>query len=343
MAMFFVPVYFGLTASLLTMLLLWKGGGYTINLTDVGIVLTIIFVGVGFGLLMCVTLMPWIYRVVVCEDWELRWWHIPMGLLLLRRGAPPPPPEDGDPVVRDYYEGRQTKAELDARKAEGRNDVEITGGADSAEKKTANADASDVGSTEPPAPTRSRNAPKKLVGPKPEGKWYSGNVLFWYLKFALLRGIDQDVISAQNEKSALASNLAEVHAHADHFDNKAEYMYSFLQVMTAATASFTHGANDIANAIGPYATVYQIWSSDGRRLSSSGKTDVPVWILVFGGACLVIGVWTYGYNIMRNLGHRLTLQSPSRGFSMELGSAITVILATRLSKCCPTLGNNMKC
>jgi sodium-dependent phosphate transporter len=45
----------------------------------------------------------------------------------------------------------------------------------------------------------------------------------------------------------------------------------------------------------------------------------------------VIGLWTYGYNIMRNLGNKLTLHSPSRGFSMELGSAITVVMATRLA------------
>lgn len=51
----------------------------------------------------------------------------------------------------------------------------------------------------------------------------------------------------------------------------------------------------------------------------------------FGGAAIALGIWTYGYNIMRNLGNRLTLHSPSRGFSMELGSAVTVILATRLS------------
>ena len=44
----------------------------------------------------------------------------------------------------------------------------------------------------------------------------------------------------------------------------------------------------------------------------------------------MIGLWTYGYNIMKNLGNRVTLMSPSRGFSMELGSAIAVIMATRL-------------
>jgi len=96
-----------------------------------------------------------------------------------------------------------------------------------------------------------------------------------------------------------------------------------------------HGANDISNAIGPYATIYQIWSSG--TLPEKGKSAVPLWILGFGGAALVIGLWTYGYNIMRNLGNKVTLHSPSRGFSMELGSAITVILATRLSKSSPLI------
>lgn len=44
---------------------------------------------------------------------------------------------------------------------------------------------------------------------------------------------------------------------------------------------------------------------------------------------IVIGLATYGYNIMRILGNRLTLMSPSRGFSMELGSSITVLLASQ--------------
>jgi len=134
----------------------------------------------------------------------------------------------------------------------------------------------------------------------------------------------------QNKRSVLSGDVEEIHAHAAHYDNKAEYMYSFLQVMTAATASFTHGANDISNAIGPYATVFRIWN-DGK-LPESGKSEVPLWILAFGGAMLVIGLWTYGYNIMKNLGNRITLHSPSRRFSIELGSAVTVILATRLSK-----------
>lgn len=70
-----------------------------------------------------------------------------------------------------------------------------------------------------------------------------------------------------------------------------------------------------------------VWSTS-QPLSS--KTPTPVWILAFGGIMIVIGLATYGYNIMKILGNKLTLHSPSRGFSMELGAAITVLLASQV-------------
>lgn len=97
--------------------------------------------------------------------------------------------------------------------------------------------------------------------------------------------------------------------------------------MTACTMSFAHGSNDIANAVGPFATIFLIWK-DGVFKSSG--SPVPVWILAYGGVGLIAGLTTYGYKIMSSLGNRITLHSPSRGFSMEFGSSLTVILATRL-------------
>ena len=79
--------------------------------------------------------------------------------------------------------------------------------------------------------------------------------------------------------------------------------------------------------MGPLTVIYQVWST-GTNASS---LPVPVWVLAFGGAAIDIGLVTYGYNIMRNLGNRITLHSPSRGFSMELGAALTVVLASRLA------------
>lgn len=168
---------------------------------------------------------------------------------------------------------------------------------------------------------------KSIMGPKPDGKWYSGSSIWWRLKWALLRGVDRDVVAAQKEKSIIGGDIEEIHTHATHFDNKAEFLYTYLQIMTAAAASFVHGANDVANAVGPYASIFQIWQSG----NIPGKeSNVPLWVLAFGGVGIVVGLWTYGYHIMSNLGNKITLMSPSRGFSMELGSVITIVIATRL-------------
>ncbi|KAB5586260.1 phosphate transporter [Coniochaeta sp. 2T2.1] len=324
-AFFLVPVYFGITAALLVMLLLWKGGGYKVNLTSAQIPGVIVGVGAGWALIIAIFLMPWLYRVVLMDDWQLRWWHIPMGPLLLRRGeAPPAPDQHGG--LQDFYAGHLTKEQLDAKRAamaaSVNTDVEAKGDATAGTRPASESD------SDPIYVHVAETRKKSLIGPKPEGANYTPAVLFWWFKFAIFRGVEQDVVNMQSQGGKLGGDLEAIHAHAAHFDNKAEYMYSFLQVMTAATASFVHGANDISNAIGPYATVYQIWSSG--TLPVKDKSQVPLWILAFGGVALVIGLWTYGYNIMKNLGNRITLHSPSRGFSMELGSAITVILATRL-------------
>ncbi|GAW11853.1 hypothetical protein ANO14919_012060 [Xylariales sp. No.14919] len=327
-----IPVYFGLTAILLAMLLIWKGGSYEVNLTEGGIAGAIIGTGFAWALLVAIFFMPWLWRVVVQEDWQLRWWHIYMGPLLLRRPEPTAPPADYESPIRDFYEGHLTREELDAKRAANNtDDVEAGRSTTSADKEATIADSTPASSGTSQSPSeRGTYAPrphKSLVGPRPEGlPWYSGTMLFWYFKFAVFHGVDQDVVSAQKEKDMFSGDLEDAHARATHFDNKAEFMYSFLQVMTAATASFTHGANDISNAVGPFATIYDIWKTG----AIPSKAPVPTWILVFGAGSLVVGLWTYGYNIMRNLGNKLTLNSPSRGFSMELGSAITVIVATRL-------------
>ena len=110
------------------------------------------------------------------------------------------------------------------------------------------------------------------------------------------------------------------------YDNRVEYIYSVLQAITAATMSFAHGANDVANATGPLSAVYVIWKTN----TIGAKSEVPVWVLAYGGVALVIGCWTYGYNIIKNLGNKMILQSPSRGFSIELAVAITTVMATQL-------------
>ncbi|ROT34445.1 phosphate transporter [Sodiomyces alkalinus F11] len=333
-----VPIYFGITASLCTMLLIWKGGSINPDFNDAQQAGLIVGVGAAVALVAGLFLVPWMYRVVIKDDWSLRWWHIALGPLLLRRPEPGPQPEGARGGIKDFYEGHLTKEELDALRAGGAHASDEEANADGEKKKidtqvfSADADSQNAAAA---ADAVRREAmytveekPKTgIVGPKPDGSFFSGPVLFWRLKWLFLSGVDRDIIKMQKRRNALSGDLDEVHSHAAHYDNRAEYLYSFLQVLTASVASFTHGANDVANAIGPFATIYEIWRTG---TIAGSKSPVPIWILVYGGAGITIGLWTYGYNVMRNLGNRLTLHSPSRGFSMELGSTVTIILATKL-------------
>ncbi|KAJ1950075.1 hypothetical protein EC988_004525, partial [Linderina pennispora] len=146
--------------------------------------------------------------------------------------------------------------------------------------------------------------------------------LFTLAKDLFLRGVRKDVRNLDNQK------LASVHEAAQKFDGDTEYLFSFLQVITACLASFSHGSNDVANAAGPIAAIYDIWRT--AEVDPSGKAQVPSWILAMAGAAIDLGLLTYGYHVMRKLGNGVTYLSPSRGFSAELGTSLTVLTASKI-------------
>jgi len=320
-----VPFYFFLTSMLLALLIVWKGGSSKIKLTDPQAVGVAFGVGAGVALVIATFFIPFLHRKIIKQDWELKTWEVIKGPLLLRRPEPSPAPE-GHTGLPDFYAGHLTAEQLEAKRA-GEAHV-ITGdvekGAASAVNPTGNSSDSDIITSEIAQPSRQLSRPKKIP---PPGPWYSPAVAFYWMKYAALRGVEQDVVDQQNHRDFLSGDIEKTHATGEHFDNRAEYTYSFLQILTASTTSFAHGANDVSNAIGPYTTIYFIWST--AKISS--KVPVPLWILAFGGAGIVIGLWTYGYNIMRALGNKITLHSPARGFSMELGAVVTIIMATKLA------------
>ncbi|WYZ43498.1 hypothetical protein EsH8_VI_001197 [Colletotrichum jinshuiense] len=176
------------------------GGMKALNSGVVQVPIVIVCVGLGWAALVTIFFVPWLYRVIIKDDWQMRWYYIFYGPLLLRRGKVGPLPSNFQGRIRDFYAGHATKEDIESR----------------GEKE---------GTVDHAAPS-----PRKFL----------------------------------------------------------------------------------AAPIGD-------------------KAKVPVWILIFGGVRIAIGLWTHGYRIMRNLGNKVTLHSPSRGFSMELGSAFTIVLATRLS------------
>ncbi len=81
---------------------------------------------------------------------------------------------------------------------------------------------------------------------------------------------------------------------------------------------------DVANAVGPFAGIYYVYKN--RAVSSSAPT--PTWILVLGASGIVVGLATYGYNIIKVLGVKMAHMTPSRGFAAELGTALTISIAS---------------
>jgi sodium-dependent phosphate transporter len=127
-------------------------------------------------------------------------------------------------------------------------------------------------------------------------------------------------------QDAASDQVLAMLAKAERHDPHAELAFSYLQVFSACFDAFAHGANDVANSIGPMAAVYGIWDSG----IVEKKVDMPLWILGMGGVGIVLGLILYGYNIMQAIGFELTKLSPSRGFSIELGAALVVLTGSRL-------------
>ena len=121
-----------------------------------------------------------------------------------------------------------------------------------------------------------------------------------------------------------------LHNDAEKFDPKIEETFKYLQVFSAICDSFSHGANDVANAIGPFAAIYTIYNSDGDLSKKLDMGNDAYWILGIGGVGIAVGLVAYGKKIINAIGNKLCKITPSRGTCIELGSALVIISGSRL-------------
>lgn len=105
-----------------------------------------------------------------------------------------------------------------------------------------------------------------------------------------------------------------------------EEVFRRLQLLTACYVSVAHGANDVANAIGPVAGIYIIYKTG----TIAPQAPVPMFLLAFGGLFIAIGCFTWGYRVIETLGRQVTELTNSRGFSVDFGVATSVLLASKL-------------
>ncbi len=104
-----------------------------------------------------------------------------------------------------------------------------------------------------------------------------------------------------------------------------ENIFSRLQVITSCFVAFSHGANDVANAIGPVLLIVK--NTIGNSMPFFLGND---YLLMMGGLGIAVGISTWGYRVIKTVGFRVTKLTNTRGFSVDFGAATTIIAASKL-------------
>lgn len=105
-----------------------------------------------------------------------------------------------------------------------------------------------------------------------------------------------------------------------------EGIFRRMQIMTSSYVALSHGANDVANAIGPVAAIYIL----ARHHELVQAAEIPVYMLILGGLGLSAGIALLGKKVIATVGTRITTLTNTRGFAVDFSAATTVLIASNL-------------
>jgi len=103
-------------------------------------------------------------------------------------------------------------------------------------------------------------------------------------------------------------------------------LFTIPLIFAAALLSFAHGANDVANAVGPLAAVNDALTTH----AVSQKAAIPLWVMIVGGVGISIGLALFGPRLIKTVGSEITELDQMRAFSIMMAAAITVVIASQL-------------
>lgn len=103
-------------------------------------------------------------------------------------------------------------------------------------------------------------------------------------------------------------------------------LFSLPLVVSAALLSFAHGANDVANAVGPLAAIVHAVQVGGL----ADQVAIPLWVMIVGAVGISVGLLLFGPKLIRLVGSEITKLNPMRAYCVALSAAVTVIVASWL-------------
>lgn len=334
-----IPIYMATTAAILAVFIIDSAPSSSLEKLGAKSVGVALGVWGGTLLISCIFFVPYFHRRLVVRDRRIRMYHVILGPLLLKENPPLfwPGNEEENTRLDDELsvsekidpssggEMPQTAEDMVRQNSAISGDLE-KGGESPAGERVMNPSAvtpvefNDKAHVKP-SYRRKPTPEERFLAPTAHLPPYNPRRIWSYILYGLLHGVTVEVVNYHQDR------LQNVHAKAKHYDPRVEDLWTYCQVVSAMLMSIAHGANDVSNAVGPWSATYETWKTS----TVIEESNVPVWMLVVAGLLLGTGFWFYGYNIVRQLGNNITHMSPTRGFSIELGAAITALLASELS------------
>lgn len=140
------------------------------------------------------------------------------------------------------------------------------------------------------------------------------------VRFGLILSLAVATVMGVGARSWLSRTIKQVE------EAGVEEIFKKFQILTSCYVALAHGANDVANAVGPVAGIYIIFKTGAL----TETIPVPMFLLVLGGIFIAIGVCTWGYKVIETLGSRITTLTNTRGFSVDFGTATSVLIASKM-------------
>ena len=104
-------------------------------------------------------------------------------------------------------------------------------------------------------------------------------------------------------------------------------LFNFPLIIGVALLCFAHGANDVANAVGPLAAIVSTFN-DTNEIAS--KVSIPFWVMFIGAIGISFGLLLFGPKLIKTVGQKITRLNAPRAYCVAISSAITVLIATTL-------------
>ena len=164
-------------------------------------------------------------------------------------------------------------------------------------------------------------------------------IMTWaFSVYILMKGVKHiwkiDILSAGSIGLAFAiaiffvvkSKISNRSVHMAHSKESVNTLFTLPLICSAALLSFAHGANDVANAVGPLAAINDAVFQHGV----TSKASIPIWIMMVGAIGISIGLALYGPKLIKTVGSEITELDKMRAFCIAISAAITVIFASQL-------------